>query len=189
MPYPTGSLSLKNHSNVQQLCKNRTTPGCCGCCYPQSQTLLRRDAHLKLSTGTFYSFVCLDGAYLHMKTLTADKRGTVSGMLSILAHAMLSSGSAPALQGGSVCSHWAMQGGAVTAWHCWESRALLQTLPHLTVTLKTPWHHCRAAGWQGKAPSWFRSLLWIPMFFQLWVWQMLLFPARGSSFQAFVIRV
>lgn len=154
-------------------------------CNPK-HCLLRRDAHLEQSTGTFYSFVCLDGAYLHMKILKADKRGSVSGMLSILARATLSSGS---LQGGSVCSHWAMQEGAVTAWHCWDSRALLQTLPHHTVTLKNPWHHCRAAGWQGKAPSWFRFLLWIPASFQLCVWQMLLFPARGSSFQPFVIRV
>lgn len=79
----------------------------------------------------------MDGAYLHMKTLKADKRGPVLE-ISILACATLSSGSAPALSGGSVCGHWAMERGTVTAWHCWDRRDLLQTLPHHTVTLNNP---------------------------------------------------
>lgn len=59
--------------------------------------------------------MCLDGAYLHMKILKADKTGPVAEMFSILAHAMLSCASAPALRGGSTCGHWAMEGGTVTA--------------------------------------------------------------------------
>lgn len=93
------------------------------------------DAHLELSMETFCNFMCLGGACLHMKILKADKRVR---NLSILALATLSSGSAPALQGESVCGHWAMEGGAVTARHCWDIRALLQTLLHHTVTLKNP---------------------------------------------------